>query len=61
MRYCFKNDEGLHRAYVANIAMKIYDNQTDPNPLIERLLSYDLQSVGGCNQMAEDIMDLLFK
>lgn len=60
MSHCLAHDEGLRLSYRANIAMKIYDNQVDERPLKQRLESYDLKTKEGCNQMAEDIISLIF-
>lgn len=47
-------DPGLRISYLANIAMAINDNQRDMHR------RYDLDTVNGCNKMAEDLLKLLF-
>ncbi|MCB7130415.1 MAG: hypothetical protein J3T61_12860 [Candidatus Brocadiales bacterium] len=58
---------GLFHGYVANIAMKIYDDQNREEQAeclrsidIEPTPHLDLQTVPGCNMMATQIMDLVF-
>lgn len=49
-------DPGLRLGYVANIAMKINDNQRQ-QPMHTR---YKLETVSDCNKMAEDLLKLIF-
>ena len=64
MSKVFKDDPGFRIAYVANIAMLIYDSQ-HLNPADEASWDHevvpDLGSLEGCNEMANKILDLIFE
>lgn len=53
MRKAFEADPDFRRVYEANIAMLIYDGQTDR-------VSMNLNTKEGCNDIADRILTLIF-
>jgi hypothetical protein len=69
MREAFERDPDFKRAYIANIAMLIYDDQgrNEEENISRRAVGLDphyptgVTTIGGCNDMAERILDLIFR
>lgn len=58
MREAFEDDPGFRKAYEANIAMLIYDNQQLTRKSKNRL---DLEYGEDCNVLADQILKLIFE
>ena len=60
MARALARDRDLYRAYRANIAMLIYDDQMAGVEGRSNSPPTNLATVGGCNSMAERLIDLIF-
>lgn len=60
MGKALSTDKGLRQTYVANVAMLIYDDQMSGIESRSHEAPTNLNTVEGCNSIAERLLNLIF-